>query len=79
MVPYYDFHTLSKTSFTKEELKDEPHPHFVWCHITCALWTPECFFDDKNYYSNVKGMESIDKNRFKIECSICKEKSKQLC
>lgn len=56
---YYDFHYLKE--FTEEELKNEPKPFFVWCHVSCALWTPECFFDDKNYYSNIKGLENIDK------------------
>ncbi|EAS02021.2 PHD zinc finger protein (macronuclear) [Tetrahymena thermophila SB210] len=74
---YYDFHYLKE--FTEEELKNEPKPYFVWCHITCTLWTPECFFDDKNYYTNIKGIENIDKQRFKLECSICKQKKAGSC
>lgn len=57
---------------TSSNVVAEPEPHFVWVHVTCALWTPECYFDDKNYYSNVKGIENIDKQRYKLECSICK-------
>jgi len=72
---YYDFHNLNK--FSEEELKNEPKPYVMWCHVSCALWTPECFFDDKNFYSNVKGIENIDKQRFKLECSVCHQKSKK--
>lgn len=47
----------------------------VWIHLSCGLWTPEVFLEEKKNVINIKGVENIDKKRFNLSCSICKTKS----
>jgi len=67
---YYDFELLDE-NFTEEELKDEPKPPYIWAHISCVLFIPELYFGDDIYASNILGLENVNKDRFKYECSIC--------
>jgi len=78
------------TYFIEEELKDEPKPPYIWAHISCVLFIPELYFGDDIYASNILGniserptshnerflgLENINKDRFKYECSICEKRS----
>lgn len=49
----------------------------IWIHLSCGLWTPEVFLDDKKNTITIKGVENIDKKRFNLMCSICKGKSNE--
>ena len=48
----------------KQENKEEPKPYLIWVHIACVIWTPEVYFEDRNSYSIIKGLDTIDKKRF---------------
>lgn len=39
-------------------------PYLIWAHITCIIWIPEVYFEDRNSYNIIKGLDSIDKKRF---------------
>jgi len=60
----------------EEELKDEPKPPYIWAHISCVLFIPELYFGDDIYASNILGLENVNKDRFKYECSICLKRSR---
>ena len=47
----------------------------VWVHLTCVLWLPETYFQDKQTYSNVRGLENIDPKKFDAFCVICQTSS----
>ncbi|EGR28743.1 PHD-finger family protein, putative [Ichthyophthirius multifiliis] len=76
---YYDFTITKDQEVNLNILNNEPKPNYVWCHISCTLWTPECYFDDRNYYNFVKGIENIDKSRFKLLCKVCKLRDAGSC
>lgn len=57
--PYYDYFTKSTYP------SDQPICYYVWTHYVCAIWVPECYFEEKNGAINIKGIENIDKKRFK--------------
>ncbi|KAJ7559003.1 hypothetical protein O6H91_04G065300 [Diphasiastrum complanatum] len=43
-----------------------------WVHLACALWIPETCFVDTKRMEPVDGLRSINKERWKLICSICK-------
>ncbi|KAK4684246.1 NuA3 HAT complex component NTO1, partial [Tremellales sp. Uapishka_1] len=45
-----------------------------WCHLLCAIWIPELGVGNAMYMEPVEGVESIPKNRWKLICSLCKER-----
>lgn len=47
-------------------------------HITCVLFTPETFFDENMDTPSIKGIENIEKDKFTLQCQICKTSSKIL-
>lgn len=47
----------------------------IWIHLSCGLWTPEIFLEEKKSVISIKGVENIDKKRFALTCCICKIKS----
>lgn len=52
---FYDAQTLTG-NFTEEELENEPRPEKVWAHITCALFLPELYFNDKENVTDIDGI-----------------------
>ena len=51
---YYDFQYIDE-NYTVDDLQKEPRPERIWAHITCALFTPELFFQDKDNISDIDG------------------------
>lgn len=45
-----------------------------WAHLLCAIWIPELVVGNPIYMEPVDGVESIPKNRWKLTCSLCREK-----
>ena len=45
---------------------------YMWAHMTCAYWLPECFFTADN---KITGLPNVEKKRFNLTCIICKIKS----
>ncbi|KAL2612135.1 hypothetical protein R1flu_023827 [Riccia fluitans] len=43
-----------------------------WAHITCAMWTPETCVLDAKRMEPVDGISSINKERWKLICTVCK-------
>lgn len=43
-----------------------------WAHLTCAMWIPETCFVDVKHMEPIDGLKSINKERWKLTCSICK-------
>lgn len=43
-----------------------------WAHLTCAMWIPETCFVDVKQMEPIDGLKSINKERWKLTCSICK-------
>ncbi|CAM6106755.1 unnamed protein product [Calypogeia fissa] len=43
-----------------------------WCHLTCAMWTPETCLVDVKRMEPVDGITSINKERWKLICTVCK-------
>jgi hypothetical protein len=62
-----------------DAVEDTPDCHFVWVHYTCAIWIPEVYFEERNGNINIKGVETIDKKRFKIMCEICQTSRTGAC
>jgi PHD-like zinc-binding domain len=54
---------------------NEPLPKMIWIHISCGLWTPEIYLEEKKTGIVIKGVENIDPKRYAQICSICKTKS----
>ena len=42
----------------------------IWAHNTCALWIPECIFEDLDYIKDIKIVKSNTQRRMH-KCSIC--------
>ena len=42
-----------------------------WVHLSCALWTPGVFFTDPELLRGITDLDSIEKRRFNLRCSIC--------
>ena len=53
----------------------EPTPFDVWAHVTCVLWLPETYFQDKLTYTIVRGLDNIDIKKFECICFICQSAS----
>ncbi|RXK35381.1 hypothetical protein M231_07371 [Tremella mesenterica] len=45
-----------------------------WAHLLCAIWIPELIVGNPIYMEPVDGVETIPKNRWKLTCSLCREK-----
>ena len=42
-----------------------------WVHAACAIWTPETGFADAEKVDVVIGLETIDRNRWRLLCDVC--------
>ncbi|WWD21160.1 hypothetical protein CI109_105643 [Kwoniella shandongensis] len=45
-----------------------------WSHLLCAIWIPETGLGNAVYMEPVEGVESVPKNRWKLVCSLCRER-----
>ncbi|KAL6055014.1 Protein Jade-1 [Balamuthia mandrillaris] len=45
-----------------------------WVHVVCALWTPGVTWDDPETLHG-PNFDGIDKRRFNLTCTICREKT----
>lgn len=45
-----------------------------WIHLACALWIPELKVVDTDEMGPIEGFSSIDPERFKLLCKICKKR-----
>ncbi|QLG71497.1 hypothetical protein HG535_0B05390 [Zygotorulaspora mrakii] len=45
-----------------------------WAHIVCGLWIPELYFANVHYMEPIEGVENISRSRWKLVCSICKQR-----
>ncbi|ODN95838.1 hypothetical protein L198_04456 [Cryptococcus wingfieldii CBS 7118] len=45
-----------------------------WAHLLCAIWIPETSLGNAIYMEPVEGLEHIPKSRWRLVCSLCKEK-----
>ncbi|KAJ1281194.1 hypothetical protein BS78_04G289000 [Paspalum vaginatum] len=48
--------------------------HLRFVHLFCSLWAPEVFVEDIESMEPVTNVESVQENRMKLTCSICKIK-----
>ena len=44
----------------------------LWCHATCMHWIPEVSAVDERRMEPVTGIKSIQKERWELNCCICK-------
>ncbi|WVQ81240.1 hypothetical protein IAT38_003362 [Cryptococcus sp. DSM 104549] len=45
-----------------------------WAHLLCAIWIPETSLGNAIYMEPVEGVELVPKSRWKLVCSLCKER-----
>eukprot|EP01102_Stenamoeba_stenopodia_P006550 TRINITY_DN1805_c0_g1_i4.p1 TRINITY_DN1805_c0_g1~~TRINITY_DN1805_c0_g1_i4.p1 ORF type:complete len:1156 (-),score=329.34 TRINITY_DN1805_c0_g1_i4:124-3591(-) len=45
-----------------------------WAHVSCALWIPETGFAGVNCTGSIVGVNNICKARWKLVCTLCKQK-----
>ncbi|RKP10565.1 PHD-zinc-finger like domain-containing protein [Thamnocephalis sphaerospora] len=45
-----------------------------WAHLLCALWIPEVQVVNPVYMEPIEGVERIPKSRWKLSCSLCRER-----
>ncbi|KAL7415662.1 PHD-zinc-finger like domain-containing protein, partial [Mrakia frigida] len=45
-----------------------------WAHLLCAIWIPEVGVGNSVYMEPIDGIENVPKSRWKLPCSICKQK-----
>ena len=70
----YDYHQET-FKFSPEELKDEPIPKTTWLHLSCTYWMPETHIKDQFGTFEIVGVNTIEKERFKLECLICGQRN----
>ncbi|CAI0397255.1 unnamed protein product [Linum tenue] len=42
-----------------------------WAHLACAIWIPETCLSDVKRMEPIDGLNRINKDRWKLQCSIC--------
>lgn len=47
----------------------------LWSHVVCALWINEVYFANPIYMEPIEGINNIPKNRWKLVCYICKQRT----
>lgn len=47
----------------------------LWSHVVCALWIHEVYFANPVYLEPIEGIDMIPRNRWKLVCYICKQKT----
>lgn len=47
----------------------------LWSHVVCALWINEVYFANPIYMEPIEGIDNIPKNRWKLVCYICKQRT----
>lgn len=47
----------------------------LWSHVVCALWINEVYFANPIYMEPIEGVDHIPKNRWKLVCYICKQRT----
>ncbi|WVQ75536.1 hypothetical protein IAR50_005163 [Cryptococcus sp. DSM 104548] len=45
-----------------------------WAHLLCAIWIPETSLGNAIYMEPVEGLEHIPKSRWRLVCSLCRER-----
>jgi len=50
-----------------------------WGHVACALWVPEVGFSDTVFIEPIDGVGNVPPARWKLTCSLCKEKGAGAC
>lgn len=45
-----------------------------WAHLLCAIWIPEVSLGNPSLMEPVADVEKVPKNRWKLQCYICKQK-----
>ncbi|OXG22935.1 NuA3 HAT complex component NTO1 [Cryptococcus neoformans Ze90-1] len=45
-----------------------------WAHLLCAIWIPETTLGNSIYMEPVESVELVPKGRWKLVCSLCKER-----
>lgn len=46
----------------------------LWCHAACLQWIPEVSVEDPNAMEPVTGIRSIQKERWELQCVVCKRR-----
>ncbi|KAG8990758.1 nuA3 HAT complex component nto1 [Tulasnella sp. JGI-2019a] len=46
----------------------------LWAHLLCAIWIPEVTVSNQFIMEPIESIENIPKNRWKLHCSLCKER-----
>ncbi|WWC64030.1 uncharacterized protein I303_106636 [Kwoniella dejecticola CBS 10117] len=46
-----------------------------WAHLLCSIWIPETGVGNVVYMEPVEGVETVPKSRWKLVCSLCREKT----
>ncbi|KAF8779930.1 hypothetical protein HU200_002200 [Digitaria exilis] len=57
-----------------EPTRDADVSHLKFVHLFCTLWAPEVFVEDMESMEPVTNLGSVQENRMKLTCSICKIK-----
>ena len=68
----YDFYKQTFI-FSEEELKHEPVPQFVWCHMSCLYWLPEIHIKTEGNCFEAKNISQVERQRFSQCCTLCKQ------
>lgn len=45
-----------------------------WAHVSCALFTPECYFKEAETHTGICGLSKIPAARRRLTCLLCGEK-----
>lgn len=45
----------------------------LWCHAACMQWIPEVTVEDLNRMEPVSHIKSIQKERWDLNCSVCRQ------